>query len=71
MPLPAAPLQPLPDTATRFRTPIHDRSLENPTVKQPNPGADPSRARGDTRAAWLERAVQAGMRAATRYRGGR
>ena len=36
-------------------------------MKQPNPGADPSRARGDTRAAWLERAVQAGMRAATRY----
>ena len=36
-------------------------------MKQPNAGADPSRARGDTRAAWLERAVQAGMRAATRY----
>ena len=36
-------------------------------MKQPDPGADPSRARGDTRAAWLERAVQAGMRAATRY----
>ena len=35
-------------------------------MKPPDPGTDARIARGD-RAAWLERAVQGGMRAATRY----